>query len=310
MRGECWNNSRNAAIAACVLALAGCARVFELSEVQLPPPDAPSPDAPWDALGEFGFSAPQRILELASTTTDSEPTLSDDMLEIYFKHSPGTGGPDDIWVATRTAPDAAWSAPSPFQLSTTDYENNPALAPDGLTIWFRRSPAAGGNGTIMKSTRTARGAAWTTPVILTELNTSMGDGQFMSTSPTVAYLTSNRGGGALRIFRSLRPSGTGTWGTPTEVTELKSPTGYNQSPWVTPDDLAIVFSSDRNGVATNGDLWMATRASPSDPFGAPILMSEISREGFDVGPWISRDLRHIVFASNSSGNLDLWEASR
>ncbi len=305
--------------AACGLLLAGCDGVFDLTHVR--PPDASvidgAPDAPADALWELGFSMPQPIEALRSTSSEGDPTLPSDMKEIYFKSTrPGGMGKDDIWFAVRATVDDPWSEPAVVtELATADYENAPRIAPDGLTMWFRRSPAAGGSGTTMVTTRATRSGPWSVPMAVPGLDGTLGDGQFTSTSPeqTVGYLSSKRptGTGKLRVFRTSRAGSGDPWGTPVELTELLGDETYIQSPWVTPDDLTMIVTMDRSGCQTNGgDLWLFQRASAQDPFGPPVCLAEVFTLAFDADPWISPDLRHVYFASPSTGNYDLFEAHR
>lgn len=316
-RPHLWIGAR-AAVSA--ILLVGCDGIFDLTHVR--PPDASvidgAPDAPWDALWELGFSAPMPVMGLQSSALDGDPTLPTDMLEIYFKSDrPGGMGKQDIWYATRATTADPWSAPQVVtELATVDYENAPRIAPDGLTMWFRRSPAAGGTGSTMITTRSSRTGTWSAPMTVPVLDGTLGDGQFMSSSPgqTVAYLSSKRPSGSdkLRVFRAERASSSDPWGTPVEVSELLGSESYIQGPWVTPDDLTMIVSmANRPGCHVDGvDLWLFQRATTQDPFGAPLCLSEAMTLAFDADPWISPDLRHIYFTSTATGNYDLFEAHR
>ncbi len=63
----------------------------------------------------FIFGSPALVLELSSGSngTDENPTLTGDMLEIYFS-STRDGGPGhgDVWRALRDASDAIWDPPT------------------------------------------------------------------------------------------------------------------------------------------------------------------------------------------------------
>jgi hypothetical protein len=277
-----------------------------------PPPDMPPPDA----AGVLGFGPPTLIAELANPAPDGEPSLRGDMLEIYFKSSRTTGsaGMSDIWRATRTSTTAAWSAPqSVSELSTADNETSPRLSPDGLTIWFQRNNT--GASTTMVSTRATLTTAWATPTPLTEFSSAQGDNQFSSTDPSllVGYLTSERPTKTTpaRIYRTTRASTSAPWGTPVQITELAPPAPYKSwTPWVTSNGLAVLFASNRAPSQGDFDLWLATRATTADAFGAPFNLVEISDAYANTDCWISDDLKHIVFASTKSGNLELYETSR
>jgi hypothetical protein len=295
--------------------LTGCDQAFDLTPVTLH--DA-RPDMPPDGPEEWGFSIVQPVLNLNHTTaSDGDPTLTSDMTEIYFKSSRTTGGAglEDIWYSTRATVSDAWSEPALSSLSTAAHDNQPRIAPDGLTIWFRRG--AGVLAQLMVSTRSSAmdDSLWSTPMVLMELDAKSPDPEdaaLMSSAspPVVGFLMSKRSNSTnLRIHRTTRANATAAWGIPEEVIELAGGT-YEQSPWVTPDQLTIVFDSDRAGCVGGGDLWLASRASAGDPFGAPICLREINSFSFESAPWISPDLRHVFYRSGGSGGGDIWEAHR
>ncbi len=307
--------------AVCAVSCAACHGTFGLLEVSLPDDAAPMPDEPMldaapDAPGVLGFSPPTRIDILASTGIDGSPTMPSDMLEIFFKSNRigGVGG-FDIWRAARNDVSAPWSTPAvvPVLSTSSGAEGGCHIAPDGLTIWFHRG-VSGSPDALMVSTRPSRVGAWATATQLTEFNTSMGDGQFGSSQPAqlVGYMVSRRGSSTTRIVRSKRASTADTWGTPETVLELQPTAGNSEHPWVTPDGLSIIFNSNRGPSEGSEDLWLATRASTTVPFDAPVNLSEINDEHAAVDPWISPDLRHIVFTYTGPGavNYDIFEASR
>jgi hypothetical protein len=235
------------------------------------------------------------------------------MTEIYFKSTRSGGlGMSDIWRATRATATEPWSAPARVDpLSTVDNETSPRIAPDGLTIWIQRNN--GSTSKTMVSTRSSPTSPWSDPIQLTEFSSAIGDNQFSSTDPQqlVGYLTSEHDSTTRpHLFRTTRTSPSGVWGAPVEIPELMSTTGNNWTPWVTPDGLAIIWASNRGGTAGSYDLWLATRETTNDAFRKAINLAEINDEFAATDPWISPDLRHIYFAGDKSGNLEIYEASR
>jgi hypothetical protein len=49
---------------------------------------------------------------------------------------------------------------------------------------------------------------------------------------------------------------------------------------------------------------------PTEPFGAPTLIAELSDPSADDDPTLTRDLLLILFNSNRGGNLDIWMSKR
>lgn len=304
-----------------MMILGACDQIFDLTSVTLPtaPLDDAPPDTPADGAEEWGFSMLQPVLGVNhNITTDAEPTLTSDMTEIYFRSTrPGGFTGDDIWYSTRATVGDPWSIPALSSLSTTENESQPRLAPNGRTFWFRRGAGATARLMVSKRTSVKDDTSWSTPAPLTEFDATFPggaeDAALMSSSPTqvVGFLISRRSTGAkVRIYSTARVSDTVPWGTPTEVTELLGSGNYEQSPWVTPDQLTMIFDSDRPGCVGGGDIWLATRTSPGAAFGAPICLRELSNFSYESGPWISPDLRHVFFRSSATGNGDIWEAHR
>jgi Tol biopolymer transport system component len=94
------------------------------------------------------FDTPVRIVELASPNNDWTPWLSADERTLLFASDrPGGAGLSDLWIASRAGPSAAFGSPQPIaELNTASDELSPALATDGLTIYFRSTRAGGAGG--------------------------------------------------------------------------------------------------------------------------------------------------------------------
>jgi Tol biopolymer transport system component len=94
------------------------------------------------------FDTPVRIVELASPNNDWTPWLSADERTLLFASDrPGGVGLSDLWIASRADPGAAFGSPQPIaELDTASDELSPALAADGLTIYFRSTRAGGAGG--------------------------------------------------------------------------------------------------------------------------------------------------------------------
>jgi hypothetical protein len=83
------------------------------------------------------FAPPTRIDSLSlANTTDDDPTMTSDLLELYFNSNrPGGLGLADIWVTTRNTPQDDWGIPSPVvQLNSSERDSDPEVSADGLTM--------------------------------------------------------------------------------------------------------------------------------------------------------------------------------
>ena len=83
---------------------------------------------------------------------------------------------------------------------------------------------------------------------------------------------------------------------PTLVTALSDPSADDEDPTFTGDLRELYFSSDRAG---DSDIWVSRRASPSDLWGAPSMVVELSSIGHvDRSPSVSLDGLSIWFTTD------------
>jgi Tol biopolymer transport system component len=264
-------------------------------------------DAP---LGPWGM--PTVIALAAPANTDDDPTLTGDLLEMFINASARTGNAD-VLVTVRSSTTAAWSTPIlvPAMVSSTANETTPEVSLDGLSLIVAsdRMPTQGGSD-LWLFTRTSRGAPWSGGVSLTELGSNANDtaGNMTEDQRTIVF-TSARAGSS-DIFLANRPASGGLFNAPVIQTALNTPF-HEGSPHMTPDGLTVYFDSDRNAPGTvDLDIYVSRRTSRSEPFPAPMPVTEINTTMSEQDPWISPDGRRLLFSSNRGGMNELWEATR
>jgi hypothetical protein len=101
----------------------------------------------------------------------------------------------------------------------------------------------------------------------------------------------------------------GPWGAPSPI-ELPPPTDGDDDPSPTDDMLELYINSNRSGAA---DVFVATRASTSDPFGTPVLVPLVSSSGGETTPEVSYDGLVMVVSSDRPGSIganDIWQSTR
>jgi hypothetical protein len=248
-------------------------------------------DAGIDAF-VLGAWATPTALSLTGDGFDDDPTLTDDMLEMYFNRS------NDIYVTTRTSLSGAWSDPQLVDAlsGASELETTPEIVSDGTTI-FIASDASGTEGStdIWVSTRASRNAEWPQPTRVPELSETAGDGGSAPTDDLrTIVLTSDRTGGAgfSDIYLSERAQNTDAWTEPVNLSTVNS--GNNDySPMLSPDKRTLWFNSTRSG---SDDLYVATRTSTTAMFGDPAPITELnSSVASESDMWVSPDQRHMFF---------------
>lgn len=273
------------------------------------PDDARDPDAAVpDALVLGPFDEATVVTLPGTTTTDDDPSPTEDLLELVFNSSRNSNA--DVFVSVRTSTSQAWPSPVPItQVSSVSNETTPEVSYDGLTMILAsdRVGTVGGNDLYL-ATRASRTAPWGAPARISELSTTSSEaaGNMTPDGLFIVFTSAINGGESPDLFYAERASTTAVWGTPVEIVSANT-TGHEGSPCVTPDKLTIYFDTDRAGTL---DIYTTTRASTSDAFSTPVPVSEINTPSQEQDPWISRNGRHLMFSSNRGGTNQLWEARR
>lgn len=108
-------------------------------------------------------------------------------------------------------------------------------------------------------------------------------------------------GSPQKIMMVSRASTGAAFGNPVDIVATNT---NNADPAVSYDERILVFASSRTG---NGDIYYATRASVSDPFGPPVQVPTVNTGGSGDGdPALSADGCTLYFASNRGSGSD-WE---
>jgi hypothetical protein len=252
---------------------------------------------------EAAWEPPRRVALLADV--DDDPTLTGDMLELYFNRN------NDIFVARRETIGTPWSTPVvAADLSSSAGETTPELMPDGLTMFVASDRSgAGTDSDIYIARRTDRGMPFGVPVLVPELG-SIATDSASAPAPDLLAITmvSNRNGADFDIFMATRSSVSEPFGTPVPLAEINTPAD-DFSPFLTADGLTLYLDSLRNN---NDDaLYVAYRRSVDEPFSTPVRIVDLDAPGVaDADPWVSPDERHVVFVSARDGTVGLWESSR
>jgi hypothetical protein len=298
MRVSRWEAIRTACLAA--LATSGLQCTEDVRVVGRMPANL---DAGASPSGLGAFSPPRIISELSDPAADdTEPTLSDDELEIYFA-STRLAGRKQIFGSKRTSRSDRWDVPALVnELATSvGITYSPELSRDGLTLWFV-SDRPGGQGDIdvYVSTRTARGAAWSLPTNATDLNTAaceIDPGPLPEHDQMIVTRCDAIGHNHLNL--AVRADAGAPWGPAVYLDQLNT-TEKEGDPAFARDGLALYFATTRDSPNhdNRADIWITIRSSLSEPFQAPTPVEGLNiLEVDDQDPWISNDERHIVFTS-------------
>lgn len=289
---------------------ASCSSEELLTLGRLPLQDTASVDAAPEAVEvPFVFDAPAVVEELFSGAKDDNPTLTWDMLEIYFSSKRGEET-TDLWWAHRDNVDQPFSEPVFLEyLSTPDFDTSPAIDGDGLTFWFSSTRDDGkGALDILRVVRPSRDAEWGTATLVPELNSDVDD----IPRPTGAHglvmpLASRSGGGEYLTYFAMRPD----VGQP--FSELALVEGLAQSDELAADaflsDDGLILIYTQAGADEPADLYMASRATLNEPFGQVVPIDSLNTDADERDPWLSPDRKVLYFASDRDGEHAIYRAN-
>jgi Tol biopolymer transport system component len=197
------------------------------------------------------------------------------------------------------------------ELNSASEENAPEVSADGLAIFLVSDrPGGPGQRDVYASTRSSRDASWSAPVLVAELS-----GPTVDFDPTPSadllrmYMAVGPDPAAIDLYLAARPSTAQAWGPRTIIAELASP-DQDVAPSLDATETTLFFASTRAGGKGGLDLWTATRVTRAVPFAAPQPVAELNSTADDSDPWVSADQRILYFASNRSGPLELYVATR
>jgi len=273
------------------------------------PSDALVEGLPDDADVTAGWSTPTLITELATPESNDDPSLTNDLLEIYFGSTRAGGlGMEDIYVAKRTSvTDPFGPATLVTELSSSAADTTMRVTGGGLSIYFASD--RGGNVDIYMSTRPDTDSVWATPTRVMELSTGDGDwAPFAQSDQLRVVLCSGPTPNEEALFIAKRASTGDAWGPLAKVTELDETT-FSECDPVEPRSNVLYYSSNYQG---KYDIYRASRASSTSPYGNRTGIPSIDMPSTnDRDAWLSPDERTMVFASDRDlVNYQLYISTR
>jgi hypothetical protein len=256
------------------------------------------------------FPSIRKLDELASDGENDNPTLTSDLLEIYFTsdREGGLGG-GDVWRAARARATDTFDEPELVgALSTDAYESSSAVSLDGRWLWVG-SERDGGQGEldVWVSERAARDGEWSEARVVPELSSPEKD---IPRPPgfggVIMPLGSQRDSpGTYRTFFA-RFTGSG-FEAPEAIPELVLTDGSTVDGFLSSDGRSFFFALSLGD--DESDLYVARRARTDQSFEEPEPLDDLNTDGDERDPWMSPDGTRFFFASDRGGALAIYEAT-
>ncbi|HTV18673.1 MAG TPA: hypothetical protein VMG12_08385 [Polyangiaceae bacterium] len=259
------------------------------------------------------FSAPELIAGLGRVDALYGPGLAGDGLVLAFSESTDEA-PEDIFFSVRPTRTGAFGIATPATgINTADAEGTAFLTRDALTLYFFSDrPGGPGGRDIYRATRATTGADFADIHLVEGINGDTDDHMpWLSPDELTLYFVSNRAAdeGGTNLWVARRSGPNDGFEPPAEVPGMNSG-GRDVSPALTSDQRILVFCSDRAGGAGSDDIWMATRSSTANDFGAPVPLPVVNGATSELNVTISDDGRELIFSSNLDGSRKLYRSVR
>ncbi len=191
-------------------------------------------------------------------------------------------------------------------------DDDPSLTGDLLEIMFDSDRPITNGSDLIVSHRAAVGDTWSGPTLIAELaSPNDEDTPCLSADGLELTLASDRTGtaGMNDLWRSTRASRTATWSTPVRIPELCG-AAADEHLSRTADELLGVFTSDRPGGQGGYDIYVTTRIARTDPWSAPVNVTELNSAEYDQDPSLDGSGTIIYFSSVRTGGRDIYVATR
>ena len=195
-----------------------------------------------------------------------------------------------------------WSKPQhPAFADTTSDDYGPCFSPDGKTLFFssrRKAPEGypeGRGNRIWSVAKTGNGWGIPEPVD-TAVSKSQEFGHSVSKNGTL-YFASTPGGPNLNIHKAEFSNG--HYSKPVLLPTDINSAGYEDGPYIAPDESYLIFESDRSGGADGSlDLFIVFKNNEGQ-WGTPVNMGpQINTEYYERFARVSPDGKYLFFGSN------------
>lgn len=248
------------------------------------------------------------VANINGSAEESSPTLTADLLEIYFSSGRDGLGSGDVWWARRSDRALAFDPPELLAAtSSADREVSPVISADGLTLWVGSDRPGGSGGIdIWQAERSARGADWGELRNVSELNSARDDlPRPLGHGELVMPLASRRGDRNYQTYLARRPSADAPWVAVDAVDALWLEGSAMLGGFLTSDGLQLFFHRE---TSTSAELFVSWRRSPRAPFVELLPLTALNVGPRQRDPWISADETRFFFTSDRQveGGFDIY----
>jgi Tol biopolymer transport system component len=210
-------------------------------------------------------------------------------------------------------------------INSSSTDESPSISADGLILVFVSDrPGGYGEADLWMTTRATTSEPWGEPENLgSPVNTSDIDWcPSLSPDGCTLYYASRRSGGIGNsdIWVTTRATTDDAWGEPVNLGTPVNHSGNDGTTFISEDGLELYFASlFRSGGYGADDLWVSTRETKEDEWGAPMNLGPVvNSDDEELFPALSADGLSLFFSSGvlgpsrsgGIGNSDIWVTRR
>ncbi|HEY1549321.1 MAG TPA: hypothetical protein VGG28_15955 [Kofleriaceae bacterium] len=176
--------------------------------------------------------------------------------------------------------------------------DDPTMSSDELDIIYAVQANGASTKQLWEITRATTSSPWSTPVERDELNigTSEESPRFSLDDKTIYYGVDGD------IYQATRGTIGQAFGTPAKVAAIST---ANYEKWMAICTGNVVMVSRQNGTTSNMDLYEGTLTG-----GATTIDTTLNSADSEISTFLSKDCLTVYFASNRSGQTQLYTATR
>lgn len=296
------------------------------------PPDTSMPDAAFDAGDADAepppvlcditkeFDPPVALTSVNTAEEDGAARLSEDELTIYIDGVRSAVSPSfGIFYAERTSLTDSFGPLKQFpsldnSIDTSDDEYSPNVTADGLTLMFERKNLATSNSDIFTATRATKNDPFGHVSSVANLNTPDYEANVFVRGDTKQLWHVRKPNPNLNNIDIALATLNPTTGYVIATVDSVNTGSYDGSPVISKNGLALYFASGRpSGGPLGNNIWVATRATPTAPFNAAVLVANVNSDSGEYPGFISGDGCRLYLVSDrpsGQGGQDIYVATR